>query len=92
MGLFALQYISLFPNGRVSVSEALRGLFTSVSLIDCTHPNVLTLSHAGTRGFSFGLKADSTVSLWRGNAEVIERQGVQMAGSEKRQGEQKGAE
>lgn len=30
------------------------------------------------------------MSLWRGNTEVIERQGVQMTGSEKRQGEQRG--
>lgn len=49
--LFVLQYISLFPKGGVFFSHVLRGLFTSVLLIDCTHPNVLTLSHAGTWGF-----------------------------------------
>lgn len=48
------------------------------------------LAHMPAPGVFFGLKADSTVSLWRGNTEVIERQGVQMTGSEKRHGEQRG--
>lgn len=83
-----LQYISLFPKGGVFFSHVLRGLFTSVLLIDCTHPNVLTLSHAGTWGF--WTKSRLNCVPLEGKYKSDRKEGAQMTGSEKREGDQTG--